>query len=1106
MSEPQAAYRIDGALVAPEAFYRAACDPRRSVVVEACAGAGKTWMLVSRIVRALLDGAEPQQILAITFTRKAAGEMRERLNQWLAEFAQADPAQRIAELRLRGCTAAEAEALAPALGALDERLLAHGRAVEIRTFHGWFSQLLRAAPLGALEALGLSPDPDLLEERDDLRADYTRRFLAAVADDPAACEDHAALVREHGRHRVEQWIESALDQRTEIERAAAAGTLAGSVPPAAALWPAFDGLATPAAALREPGLAALLAQLARDFAASGKAKQLTAAEGIAAGLHMGDDRDAFEAVWSALHTDKDAPRKQLGDRPEQALACEHLARIRDAIDQHDAHLTHARLVRLVPHLFAAYAAAKRARGLADMIDLEACAERLLADAACSGWIQQRLDARVRHLLVDEFQDTSPLQWRTLDAWLSGYAGAGGGASGQAPPSVFIVGDPKQSIYRFRRADPRVFAQARDFVVQGLAGAHLACDHTRRNAPAVLTALNAVFERAQAQAAFDGFRAHTTSEHALAGAVALRPPVLRPERRKSNDADGADAPAPWRDSLATPRVEAEEALRLVEARGVAAEIAALVADGWKPRHMMVLCRRREPLAAVAQALRERGITHAAPEQRELLAAPEVRDLVALLDALASPRHDLSLAQALRSPIFGADDADLAALVLAARGSATPGWQAALRAGAGAGRAALDRARALLPAWAEAATRLPPHDLLDRIVAEGELRERYAAAVPASGRAAALAAIDALLEQALKLDGGRYATPYGLVRALKKRAVRLPPPGQDEGDGDGAVQLLTIHGAKGLEARAVFVVDAMARPARPAQGTLLIDWPADALAPRCCAFIESDSEARCPPSLRALRAEDLAGAAREELNGLYVAMTRAKERLVVSATTPYPAPPAESVWQRLADAGVAPGPAEAAALAAPVTPAATIVLPMLPRVEAAAARPAAAQPTNAEATRDEAAARLGRAVHRVLEWLPTTPVALERACAAAAQEFGLAGDAAPRIAAIASAVLTSADCRRFFDPAQIAWAGNEVTIVWRGETLRIDRLVALRGAGEEGGGREWWVLDYKLQHAPAEVAAYRAQLAGYREAVASLQAGERVRAGLVTGRGEFIEVGE
>ena len=142
--------------------------------------------------------------------------------------------------------------------------------------------------------------------------------------------------------------------------------------------------------------------------------------------------------------------------------------------------------------------------------------------------------------------------------------------------------------------------------------------------------------------------------------------------------------------------------------------------------------------------------------------------------------------------------------------------------------------------------------------------------------------------------------------------------------------------------------------------------------------------------------------------------------------------------------------------------------------------------------------------MLEWLPTTSVALERACAAAAQEFGLAGDAAPRIAAIASAVLTSADCRRFFDPAQIAWAGNEVPIVWRGETLRIDRLVALRGAG--GGAREWWVLDYKLQHAPAEVAAYRAQVAGYREAVAGLQTGERVRAGLVTGRGEFIEVGE
>ena len=108
MTEP--AFTLDGQRASREAFYAAACDPRRAVVVEACAGAGKTWMLVSRIVRALLEGAEPQQILAITFTRKAAGEMRTRLAEWLREFAQLDHAAAVLELLARGVERKTAEA------------------------------------------------------------------------------------------------------------------------------------------------------------------------------------------------------------------------------------------------------------------------------------------------------------------------------------------------------------------------------------------------------------------------------------------------------------------------------------------------------------------------------------------------------------------------------------------------------------------------------------------------------------------------------------------------------------------------------------------------------------------------------------------------------------------------------------------------------------------------------------------------------------------------------------------------------------------------------------------------------------------------------------
>src|SRR5947209_2463660 len=160
------AFRIDGVPAPRDAFYAVACDPGRSCVVEACAGSGKTWILVSRMLRALLEGAAPHEILAITFTRAAAGEMRDRLHEWLAAYStpRASHAQRVDALVMRGITPARAESLAPELGSLYGRVLAAGRPIEIRTFHAWFSQLLRAAPMTLLDRLGLAPDMELIED------------------------------------------------------------------------------------------------------------------------------------------------------------------------------------------------------------------------------------------------------------------------------------------------------------------------------------------------------------------------------------------------------------------------------------------------------------------------------------------------------------------------------------------------------------------------------------------------------------------------------------------------------------------------------------------------------------------------------------------------------------------------------------------------------------------------------------------------------------------------------------------------------------------------------------------------------------------------------
>ncbi len=213
----EAAYEHNGRHITREAFYAIACDPRRSVAVEACAGAGKTWMLVSRILRALLAGCAPHEILAISFTRRAAGEMRERLRNWLAEFAEGEqkPEALLAELRARGLGEAAAQAAVEPLRGLYAQVLQAARGVQIRTFHGWFWSLLASAPLVLLERLGLPANAELIEDEAELIAKLWPRFYALLLELPQERADYQALITRHGRFQTQKALDAVLRRRIE---------------------------------------------------------------------------------------------------------------------------------------------------------------------------------------------------------------------------------------------------------------------------------------------------------------------------------------------------------------------------------------------------------------------------------------------------------------------------------------------------------------------------------------------------------------------------------------------------------------------------------------------------------------------------------------------------------------------------------------------------------------------------------------------------------------------------------------------------------------------------------------------------------------------------
>ncbi|HNV58093.1 MAG TPA: UvrD-helicase domain-containing protein, partial [Rhodoferax sp.] len=793
-----AAFEHNGATVARSRFYAIACDPRRSVAVEACAGAGKTWMLVSRMLRALLEGCAPHEILAITFTKKAAGEMRQRLQEWLLQFASQSDDQLRQELLNRGVVQEPSTDQLQRLRQLHHSLLMGGRPLQIRTFHSWFAALVRSAPMQALADLGLPSQYELLENDAQAVAQVWPRFHSRVAGDSAARADYLAAVAQFGRHQTHKALEAALSKRVEFALADAQGVVDTSVRPFADQFPDFAGVATPEGLLDDSVVRTLLLDAARMLGASSLKTCIEAASDLERAVTSGD----LAGAQDALLTQKGTPRK-LSDKVagietvRQAQDC--LMAIAQAQVQHQAWLHQHRMARLTRLLAQDYAQLKRERGWLDMGDLERAALALMSDPVLSGWVQERLDARVRHLLIDEFQDTNPLQWQALSAWLSGYTGAG-----QAP-SVFLVGDPKQSIYRFRRAEPQVFKAAQRFVAEGLGGDLLSCDHTRRNAPVIVDGVNQVMGQAQASGEFEGYRAHST-ESVESGYIYRLPRI---ERDAVPDDGGPDTAPSWRDSLTTPRMIAEETRKTLECRQAARWLAQQLQTGvLKPSDVMVLARKRERLGLMQAELAALHIAAQQPEKNDLADMPEVQDLVALLDVLVSPAHDLSLARVLKSPVFGISDADLVQLVLCQRAlqrkndapgddevaprPARPGWLQVLQQSQDL-PAALAPLGARLTIWKSWVDTLPPHDALSAIYHDGDVLARYAAATPQTQRESVLTHLRALLAAALQVDGGRYTTSYALVRALRAGGTQAPVRADAH-----AVSLLTIHGAKGLEA--------------------------------------------------------------------------------------------------------------------------------------------------------------------------------------------------------------------------------------------------------------------------------------------------------------------
>lgn len=865
-----------------------ATAPENNVVVHAAAGTGKTWLLTSRILRLLLEGAEPGSIMAITFTRKAAGEIHQRVRERLLVLAACEEPEldrRLGEIGVRS----DAAMRRTARGLYEKHLNAiHG--LRATTFHAFCQEVLRRFPLEA----DVPPGFELLEAAPELEALALRQVehLASRDPDGTLAEALDMLLRECGVHGYRAALGEFLAHRsdwwayTEDE----VDPVASAMERLRAQFELDETEPDPAEAfVRDPAIHERIVRCIELLAATPAAKHQEHAAALDSALAEPVPASAFDRIRAALLTQANTPRvlaqasleKKFGPDVAQDLVREWNALGAAAQTVVDRRKRRAGLLlsqawyRCGHVLLEEFQRLKLSRGLLDFSDLEWKTYRLLNRERHAEWVQYKLDQRIDHLLVDEFQDTNPTQWRMLLPLLQEIAAG----DPERRRSIFLVGDEKQSIYRFRRADPRLFETARDWLTQH-AAAHTLTQHVSwRSSPAVIEFVNLVFaDSDDGEYALPAFEMHATHHSGLWGHAELLPLIRRPPRPEPTTAE-------WRNPLVQPRSSAEDIRHRDEAGLIVGKIRELlgqpIADGTTVRGLrcddiLILLRDRTYARLYEEALQRAGLAYVGTGKGSFLEALEIRDLMHLLRHLLEPFNDLALASILRSPLFDASDDELLQL----SGHASGTWRERLYAciGGGAGDA-LERAARLLRRWSDYAGHLPVHDLLDRIYSEGDVLARYRHASPAHLRARVEANLGRFLELALEVDSGRYPSLARFLDFLEAHAdTENPPPEDAPGQSEARVRLMTIHAAKGLEAPVVFLADAARDGNRDRGVRALVDWPAQHERPRYFHLATAREELDAV-RLTHIQEQRLAGR-REESNLLYVALTRAAQMLFVS----------------------------------------------------------------------------------------------------------------------------------------------------------------------------------------------------------------------------------
>jgi ATP-dependent helicase/nuclease subunit A len=1082
-----------------------ASDPDISAWVAANAGAGKTYTLANRVARLLLADSPPQKILCLTFTKAAAAEMQERLFRQLGEWAMLpdeDLRDRIIAIGGEAHTDL-AKARRLFAGALETP-----GGLKVLTLHAFCQILLSRFPLEAK----IPPAFDVLDDQtaQEMIAQSRQRVLERAGSGDAALNAAVAkLVTETSEATLNGLLEAAVggDRRKLDRYFARVQDFAAAVRDQHDLEENED----------EDGIAtSFCSELAREIEQLRAAQAWLASGGKTDGEIAGhlaatlaDLGNGFVAVGRALLTGAGEPRKRLATKPLaearpdllnylitlQERYCAAAERRKAA---RAAALTQAALT-VIDEMRDDYYLAKRLRGVLDYDDLIVETRNLLTRRGAAQWVLYKLDGGIDHVLIDEAQDTSPEQWEIVKKLTEEFFAGLGRERGHLR-TIFAVGDEKQSIFSFQGADPTQFDINRRHFAEVLAGAEQYLQEvplvtSRRSTPEILSFVDTVFESEQARAGLTvsgGAIGHRAHREKARGGIEFWP-ALVPEEDEE-----VDYYAP---------------VDTVQKESPVARLAMQVADkiaGWlnsgarlpdhkraiQPRDIMILLPRRQPFGGeVIRQLKLRYIPVAGADRVRLTEQIAAMDLMALGRFVLQREDDLNLAALLRSPLCGLGEEELFSLAHDRKGDL---WSVLVSR-----QSNFATAHGFLAAMLERADYAPPFEFYSHALTALGGREKLLARL---GQESA-DAIEEFLSLTLTHEQGHSPSLEGFLDWVERGEIEIK---RDMERGRNEVRVMTVHGAKGLEADIVILPDTTSLPEPPSRKGHLLYHGDGVLFPL--------SNTDAPEIVKRAKAEAEAEMLREHRRLFYVALTRARDRLYICGFENKKGVKQGS-WYELAKAAaerlgikVARGDGEITTIGTLDEDADTVEKAAFEKsaLPAWMAAPAPSEPASPRLIRPSEAAglepptlsprgntrfRRGLVVHALLARLPE--IAPDKRHALALRYAKAQGvKDAEALVRETLAVLNDPAFADAFAPGSQAEAGlvAELPELGKGARVngRIDRLAVTES--------QVLILDFKTNRpAPRDEAevpkVYLAQMALYRAAAAKIFPGKRVACGLV-----------